>query len=86
MTRPGYDDMRLNQILPKEFAAKFTYDEKMDGFKGPTGHAIYFRHTTFLDISSSRMREMVGEGKSIKYLTPDKVRQYIIKHSLYKKS
>lgn len=85
MTRPGYDDMRLNQILPKEFAAKFTYDKKIDGFKGPTGHTIYFRHTTFLDISSSRMREMVGEGKSIKYLAPDKVRQYITKNSLYKK-
>jgi nicotinate-nucleotide adenylyltransferase len=84
MTRPGYDDMRLNEILPKEFAAKFTYDKKIDGFKGPTGHTIYFRHTSFLDISSSRMREMVRSGKSIKYLTTDKVRQYIIKNSIYK--
>jgi len=85
MTRPGYDDMRLNEILPKEFAEKFTYDEKNDGFNGPTGHTIYFRHVSFLDISSSRMREMVREGKSIKYLAPDKVRQYITKNSLYKK-
>ena len=29
MTRPGYDDMRLDAILPKDFAAKFTYDKKM---------------------------------------------------------
>jgi nicotinate-nucleotide adenylyltransferase len=86
MTRPGYDDMSLNEILPKEFAAKFTYDKKIDGFKGPTGHTIYFRHVSFLDISSSHMKEMIKEGKSIKYLTPDKVRQYIIKNSLYKKS
>jgi nicotinate-nucleotide adenylyltransferase len=86
MTRPGYDDMRLTEILPKEFAAKFTYDKEIDGFKGPTGHTIYFRHTSFLDISSSRMREMVKSGKSIKYLTTDKVRQYIAKNSLYKKS
>ena len=85
MTRPGYDDMRLNEILPKEFAEKFTYDEKNDGFNGPTGHTIYFRHVSFLDISSSRMREMVRNGKSIKYLAPDKVRQYITKNSLYKK-
>jgi nicotinate-nucleotide adenylyltransferase len=84
MTRPGYDDMRLNEILPKEFAAKFTYDKKIDGFTGPTGHTIYFRHTSFLDISSSGMREMVRSGKSIKYLTTDKVRQYIIKNSIYK--
>ena len=85
MTRPGYDDMRLTEILPKEFAAKFTYDKKIDGFTGPTGHTIYFRHTSFLDISSSRMRDMFKEGKSIRYLTPDKVRQYIAKNSLYKK-
>jgi len=84
MTRPGYDDMRLDEILPKEFAARFTYDEKMDGFIGPTGHAIYFRHTSFLDISSSRMRDMVKNGQSIRYLTPSKVRQYIAKNALYK--
>lgn len=86
MTRPGYDDMRLTEILPKEFAAKFNYDKKIDGFTGPTGHTIYFRHTSFLDISSSRMRDMFKEGRSIRYLTPDKVRQYIAKNSLYKKS
>jgi nicotinate-nucleotide adenylyltransferase len=85
MTRPGYDDMRLDAILPKEFAAKFTYDKKNDGFTGPTGHTIYFRHTSFLDISSSHMKEMIKAGKSIRYLTPDKVRQYIAKNSLYKK-
>lgn len=86
MTRPGYDDRGLTETLPKEFAEKFIYDKKIDGFTGPTGHTIYFRHTSFLDISSSRMREMVKSGKSIKYLTTDKVRQYIVKNSLYKKS
>jgi nicotinate-nucleotide adenylyltransferase len=84
MTRPGYEDMKLDEILPEKFAAKFQYDKKMDGHIGPTGHVIYFRHTTFLDISSSRMREMVRNGRSIKYLTPDKVRQYISKNFLYK--
>jgi len=84
MTRPGYDDMRLNEILPKEFAEKFTYDKKIDGFTGPTGYTIYFRHTSFLDISSSGMRDMFKAGDSIRYLTPDKVRQYIVKNSLYK--
>jgi Nicotinic acid mononucleotide adenylyltransferase len=77
--------MKLDGILPKDFAARFTYDEKIDGFRGPTGHTIYSRHVSFLDISSSRMREMIKADKSIRYLTPDKVRQYIFKNSLYKK-
>jgi nicotinate-nucleotide adenylyltransferase len=85
MTRPGYDDLRLDAILPEKFAEKFSYDKKIDGFTGPTGHTIYFRHISFLDISSSRMRQMVQEGKSIRYLTMDRVHQYIIKNSLYKK-
>ena len=32
------------------------------------------------------MKEMIKAGKSIRYLTPDKVRKYIAKNSLYKKS
>jgi nicotinate-nucleotide adenylyltransferase len=85
MTRPGYEDMKLDKILPPDFAARFVYDEKTDGFKGPTGHTIYFRRVSFLDISSSRIREMVQANKSIRYLMPDVVRHYIFKNSLYKK-
>jgi nicotinate-nucleotide adenylyltransferase len=85
MTRPGYDNMGLDKILPNDFAARFHYDDKIDGFKGPTGHVIYYRTVSFLDISSSRMRQWVESGKSIRYLTPDSVRQYILKNSLYKK-
>lgn len=84
MTRPGYKNKGLDNILTKEFAARFVYDKEVDGFKGPTGHAIYFRNTTFLDISSSRIRTMAKTGNSVRYLTPDNVRQYIAKNGIYK--
>jgi len=84
MTRPGYKNKGLDNILTKEFAARFVYDKEVDGFKGPTGHAIYFRNTTFLDISSSRIRSMAKTGNSVRYLTPDNVRQYIAKNGIYK--
>ena len=84
MTRPGYDNKVLDGILPKEFAAQFTYNREVDGFKGPTGHFIYFRSTTFLDISSSRIRSMFKADNSARYLVPDNVRQYIAKNGLYK--
>jgi nicotinate-nucleotide adenylyltransferase len=84
MTRPGFKNKGLDTILTKEFASRFVYDKKTDGFKGPTGHTIYFRHTTFLDISSSRIKAMAKAGNSVRYLTPDNVRQYIAKNSLYK--
>jgi nicotinate-nucleotide adenylyltransferase len=84
MTRPGYEAKALDRILPKEFAKKFKYSNKIDGWEGPTGHAIYFRHTTFLDISSSRIKAMAKADNSIRYLVPDNVRQYIAKNGLYK--
>ena len=84
MTRPGYEQKELNSIFPSEFAARFAYDPAIYGFKGPTGHVIYFRHVTFLDISSSRIREMVKTGQSARYLIPDSVRHYIDKNGLYK--
>ena len=86
MTRPGYEDRGLKPILPADFASQFTYDDSVKGFRGPTGHVIYFRGVTFLDISSSDIRERVKLGNSIKYLVPETVRQYIMKNSLYKNS
>ncbi len=85
MTRPGYKQDSLEGALPADFASRFAYDEKTDAYKGPTGHAIYFRHVTFLDISASRIREMVNTGQSVRYLLPEGVRHYIAKNSLYKK-
>jgi len=83
LTRPGYESMGLSGILPEEFARQFIYDEAADGYRGPSGHLIYFRQVTFLDISSSDIRARVKNGKSITYLTPDSVRHYIKKNKLY---
>jgi nicotinate-nucleotide adenylyltransferase len=38
---------------------------------------------TGLDISSSRIRQMVKKGQSIKYLVPPQVEEYILKKKLY---
>jgi nicotinate-nucleotide adenylyltransferase len=86
MTRPGYENKGLENVLTKDFAAKFNYDKKIDGYRGPSGHAIYFRNVTFMDISSSGIRETVKMKKSIRYLTPDNVHKYIMKNSLYNKA
>lgn len=37
-----------------------------------------------IDISSTRIRQRIREGKSIRYLTPDSVIDYIEKHQLYR--
>ena len=84
MTRPGYENRGLQGILPPDFAARFSYDAARQGWTGPTGHFIFFREVTFLDISSSNIRKRAREGLSITYLVPDPVRRYIVKNQLYK--
>lgn len=84
MTRPGYVNAGLKAILGTRFAGRFSYDAGIDGFRGPTGQAIYFREVTFLDISSSNIRQRAGEGRDIRYLVPDAVRHYIVKNALYR--
>jgi nicotinate-nucleotide adenylyltransferase len=84
MTLPGYANQGLEAILTPEFASRFVYDQDLKGFCGPTGHMLYFREVTFLDVASSNIRRRAAEGKAINYLVPDSVRHYIVKNSLYK--
>lgn len=85
MTRPGYKIKRLEELLPHDFASQFKYNKDTDGFKGPTEHSIFFREVTFLDISSTDIRDRVKNGKSIKYIAPEVVCDYISKHLLYRR-
>jgi nicotinate-nucleotide adenylyltransferase len=84
MTRPGYTHQGLDEILTPEFASRFTYDEEIRGFRGPTGHMISFREVTFLDIASSNIRKRTREERDIRYLVPEEVRHYIAKNALYR--
>ncbi len=84
MTRPGYENKGLASILPEDFASRFTYEQELDGYRGPTGHMIFFREVTFLDIASSNIRQRAKASQSIAYLVPDAVRRYIVKNELYK--
>ncbi len=40
--------------------------------------------TTLMDISASRIRELIRKKRSIKYLLPEKIESYIISKGLYK--
>jgi len=84
MTRPGYETKGLADLFPPDFAAQFRYNMSLDGYEGPTGHFVFFRRLTFLDISSTDIRERVQRGASIRYLVPDTVNDYIKKTSLYR--
>mgnify|MGYP001104135278 CR=1 FL=1 len=84
MTRPGYSVKHLSEILPPDFASRFRYSEDSDGFKGPAGSSIFFREVTLLGVSSTDIRNKVKDGKSIRYIVPESVCDYISEHLLYR--
>jgi nicotinate-nucleotide adenylyltransferase len=48
-----------------------------------SGMTIMIKRSTFLEISSTRIRQMVITGKSVRFLLPETVRRYIMQNGLY---
>ncbi|RME63223.1 MAG: nicotinate-nicotinamide nucleotide adenylyltransferase, partial [Nitrospirae bacterium] len=48
-----------------------------------SGRRAYYLECTHLDISSSDIRRMLSDGKSIRYLLPESVESFIISKGLY---
>ena len=84
MTRPGFDQPFSATILPPEIADAFVYDEGGGRFIHRDGYSIYLQGVTFLDISSTKIREAVRKGRSVRYLLPREVERYIKRHHFYR--
>jgi len=51
--------------------------------KSKKGQVLFLPDVTRLDVSSKKIRSLVKFGKSIKYLVPTEVEDYILKNQLY---
>jgi nicotinate-nucleotide adenylyltransferase len=83
VTRPGYEKRSLADSLPLEVRGDFCYDSAKGCYVHSSGHCLQFLEVTLLDISSTEIRKRLKAGKSVKYLLPGKVEEYIKKHGLY---
>lgn len=80
--RAGHPPERIEPfILSLLSGVKKTRDP--DLFVTPSGTSIMLVAPTLMDISSTRIREMVMNGKSIRFLVPESVRHFIMKKGLY---
>jgi nicotinate-nucleotide adenylyltransferase len=86
MARPGSQKDTLSLLLPKALMPNFRYDPQRKAWIHTSGHHLYFKEISFLDISSTKIREWIGKRESVRYLIPAEVEAYIQKHRLYRKS
>jgi nicotinate-nucleotide adenylyltransferase len=85
MTRPGFQKTQSSSLLPKSLIPFFRYEEGK-AWVHASGHTLHFKEITVLDISSTKIRELMEKGESIRYLVPGKVEAYVRDHGLYRAS
>jgi len=86
MMKPGAQENSLSSPIPKALIQSFRYDPNENAWVHLSGHRIYFKEISFLDISSTKVRELIGKGRSARYLIPDEVEAYVQNRGLYRRN
>jgi nicotinate-nucleotide adenylyltransferase len=87
-SRPPYEvapGPRALEIASGVIAASrtFWYESSIGSFVHPSGRRLDFVPVTAIDVSASAIRKAVAAGRSIRFLTPQPVVEYIFAHGLY---
>lgn len=82
--RPGVGLERPRDLLPVAIRDQFCYDPDSKNLRHRSGTSLIFLEETYLDISSTRIRRLLAAGRSIRYLVPPPVADYINRHGLYR--
>jgi nicotinate-nucleotide adenylyltransferase len=83
--RPGYLSVDDHQNLPEEIRTELIARCVLDAkdLKLQTHGAIYTAQTSLLEISATQIRSLISMGRSIRYLLPENVSDYIKINHLY---
>ena len=86
ITRPGYSDAN-EEKPPLALENDFSYYKEEDNVKfyiDKSSKLIAFSRIRGLEISSTEIRLCVKSGRSVKYLVPASVEEYILRDNIYK--
>ena len=80
VSRPGFAIARAVEVLPEELKPQQISDQCIQLRRS----CLHLLRTVEADISSSRIRELASQGKSLGGMVPAAVEEYIHKLSLYR--
>ncbi|MGQ9921430.1 MAG: nicotinate-nucleotide adenylyltransferase [Desulfobacca sp.] len=81
LDRPGYAFEDLRRLLCQKLGCQAEPSGQV--FRHPNSRQVHFRAITRLDISSTQIRRLAAQGRSLRYLLPEAVRRYILRNNLY---
>ena len=81
--RPGFTFNEMDSYIDS-LDADFKPCASDASFKNRAGNRIFLKKTVLMDISSTKIRQNIKENKSINFLVPQKVKEYIFRKGLYK--
>jgi len=78
---PGWKIME--KFLASKISRDYVFSESRNCYRAPNKQPIFIFEVTSLDISSTRIRNLIRQGRSIKYFVPPKVADFINSKGLY---
>lgn len=83
VSRPGGPVAPLPRLLPVVTRRAFWYAPPGLQLVHESGHRVTFQPITGFDVSATTIRRHLKRGRSIRYLVPAAVEQYIARHQIY---
>lgn len=84
MTRPGSNLRSLEDFIHTQISEEYQYDPTSNQYNHPEWCTIFCLNITHLDISASQIRELIRQGRSIRFLIPVNVENFIANKGLYR--
>ena len=73
----------LENFFISKISDEYSYSREKACFTHPRMKPVYLFDVTLLDISSSKIRKLIRDGRSARFLLPEKVEAYIHSRKLY---
>jgi len=84
ISRPGFETVSITEAVSDLGMGIEREAADPDLFAAPSGKTVRLVNTTLMDISSTRIREIARNNRSIRFLVPEDVCIYIAKNGLYR--